>query len=262
MKKSELKKYIKEEIVATLSEDSNALVTTKGGTKTVPFKSAAELDPLKKDPNVTGITTTAGQKLKEDELDEMANIAKGSALEKAIEKVVKANRATDKKELRKKIRAKVQALLNGEELYDTQLNKLIDKIRSGKAAKKTAAPKAPKATVAPTADEEGEAPEMDDSSYYKSEEEFSTTEKEPSKKELEKSGVVSLQNQLTKTNKELKDLTKEMKAMADKYKAAPEADKQELLRTLKSKTAAKKELEAKKSQIEDQLGLNIEDEEA
>ena len=258
MKRSELKKYIKEEIVKELSE-ATAMVDTKGGTKSITFKSPTELDVLKKDPNVTGITTTTGQKIKEDELDEMANIAKGGALEKAIEKVVKANKTADKKELRKKIRAKVQALLNGEELYDTQLNKLIDKIRSGKAAKKAAAPKA---TKAPKADKEEDAPEIDDSSYYKSEEEFSTTEKEPSKKELEKSGVVSLQSQLTKTNKELKDLTKEMKAMADKYKAAPEADKQELLRTLKSKTAAKKELEAKKSQIEDQLGLNIEDEEA
>jgi ABC-type Zn2+ transport system substrate-binding protein/surface adhesin len=66
MKLSELKKYIEENIVEILGEDINALVATKtGGTKVVPVKTAAELTPLKADPNVTGITTTAGQKLKE-----------------------------------------------------------------------------------------------------------------------------------------------------------------------------------------------------
>ena len=67
MKRKELYNYIREEIVneLTLTEDGTALVTTKGGTKPVTFKNPSELNPLKSDSNVTSITTTGGQKLKE-----------------------------------------------------------------------------------------------------------------------------------------------------------------------------------------------------
>jgi hypothetical protein len=71
MKLSELKKYIEENIVEILGEDTNALVTTKLGTKVVPIKNPTELNPLKTDPNVTGITTTGGQKLKEVDDEEI-----------------------------------------------------------------------------------------------------------------------------------------------------------------------------------------------
>jgi hypothetical protein len=65
MKLSELKKYIEENIVEILDE-ANALVVTKtGGTKVVPIQNPTELNPLKTDANVTSITTTSGQKLKE-----------------------------------------------------------------------------------------------------------------------------------------------------------------------------------------------------
>jgi hypothetical protein len=67
MKRSDLKKQIEEVITEILSEDINALVGTKTGTKVVPVKNPAELGPLKADPNVTSITTTSGQKLKETE---------------------------------------------------------------------------------------------------------------------------------------------------------------------------------------------------
>ena len=70
MKKSDLKKHIKEEILSILKEASTALVTTKGGTKPVSFTSPAELNALKTDSNVTSITTTAGQKIKETESTE------------------------------------------------------------------------------------------------------------------------------------------------------------------------------------------------
>ncbi len=67
MKLSELKKYIEENIVEILDE-ANALITTKvGGTKVVPIQNPTELNPLKTDANVTSITTTAGQKIKEGE---------------------------------------------------------------------------------------------------------------------------------------------------------------------------------------------------
>ena len=65
MKKSDLKKHIKEEILSILKEASTALVTSKGGTKPVSFSSPTELNALKTDANVSSITTTAGQKIKE-----------------------------------------------------------------------------------------------------------------------------------------------------------------------------------------------------
>ena len=70
MKRSNLKKQIEEVITEILGEDINALVGTKTGTKVVPVKNPAELNPLKADPNVTSITTTGGQKLKETEDEE------------------------------------------------------------------------------------------------------------------------------------------------------------------------------------------------
>jgi len=70
MKRKDLYNYIKEEIVETLSEDNTALVTSKAGTKPVSFKNPSELNSLKSDVNISNITTTSGQKIKE-----MANIA-------------------------------------------------------------------------------------------------------------------------------------------------------------------------------------------
>ena len=75
MKRKELYKYIREEIITSLSEDATAMVTSKAGTKSVTYKNPSELDALKKDSNVSSITTTSGQKLKEEELEEMARNA-------------------------------------------------------------------------------------------------------------------------------------------------------------------------------------------
>jgi len=79
MKKSDLKKHIKEEILSILKEASTALVTTKGGTKPVSFTSPTELNALKTDSNVTSITTTAGQKIKETESTETYMISKAGS---------------------------------------------------------------------------------------------------------------------------------------------------------------------------------------
>ena len=75
MKRKELYNFIREEIVTSLSEDATAMVTSKAGTKSVTYKNPSELDALKKDSNVSSITTTSGQKLKEEELEEMARKA-------------------------------------------------------------------------------------------------------------------------------------------------------------------------------------------
>lgn len=81
MKAKQLRRIIREAIQEVLSEDMNALVTTKTGTKSVSYKNPTELSALKADSNVASITTTSGQKLKEtDEIDEMARLAKGFRL--------------------------------------------------------------------------------------------------------------------------------------------------------------------------------------
>ena len=67
MKKSELKKYIKEQIVETLSEAEAYELTGKTGTKTVSsFKSQGEADKFKQqNPNITSV-----KKLEEKEEDD------------------------------------------------------------------------------------------------------------------------------------------------------------------------------------------------
>lgn len=65
MKKSKLQDLIRETIDEILNEETTAIVTTKTGTKSIPFKDEKELDPLKKDSNVSSIETTGGKKLKE-----------------------------------------------------------------------------------------------------------------------------------------------------------------------------------------------------
>lgn len=74
MKVKELRKLVREIIKEALAE-GNALVSTKSGTKSISFSNPSELNALKTDSNVSSITTTDGQKLKE-----MARIAKGYRL--------------------------------------------------------------------------------------------------------------------------------------------------------------------------------------
>jgi hypothetical protein len=64
MKVSELEENIRN-IIRKKVNESNALVTTKTGTKPVDYKNTTELAKLKSDPNVSSIETTSGQKLKE-----------------------------------------------------------------------------------------------------------------------------------------------------------------------------------------------------
>jgi hypothetical protein len=78
MKRKDLYKYVRTEIINELTEDATAMVTSKAGTKSVSYKNPIELDALKKDSNVSSITTTAGQKIKEGDIAELAR--KGSSI--------------------------------------------------------------------------------------------------------------------------------------------------------------------------------------
>lgn len=80
IKAKQLRRIIREAIEEVLREDANALITTKTGTKSVTYENPTELNSLKSDSNVSSITTTSGQKIKEGDLEEMARIAKGFRL--------------------------------------------------------------------------------------------------------------------------------------------------------------------------------------
>jgi hypothetical protein len=68
MTPKQIRALIKEVIIET----TNAVISTKTGTKTIPYKNASELNSLKNDPNISSIETTGGQRIKE-----MARKAKG-----------------------------------------------------------------------------------------------------------------------------------------------------------------------------------------
>lgn len=76
MKKTRLLEIIREEIAAALNEESNVTVTNaKGETDIMAYNTPAdkaEIARLKKDSNIKSIKTTGGQKIKEEQLDEMA----------------------------------------------------------------------------------------------------------------------------------------------------------------------------------------------
>jgi hypothetical protein len=69
MKAKQLRRLIRESIEEVLNENT-AIITTKTGTKSLPFKNSKELDVFKNDSNVSSVETTAGQKIKEGDLDE------------------------------------------------------------------------------------------------------------------------------------------------------------------------------------------------
>lgn len=134
MKKSELKNYIKEEIISMLSEDASE-----------ELKATKELTQAVKD--LGDAKEKAG--LAEDQIDEMAKIS--GDLKSAIEKVINDNEDLSGLPLKKKIKgdSAVEAALEGDTLYDNQLNRFIKVTRGemevGKRGRK-ANPDAPKKT--------------------------------------------------------------------------------------------------------------------
>jgi hypothetical protein len=76
-------------------------------------------------------------------------------------------------------------------------------------------------------------------------------EREPKSKDIEKGeGIIAKTKNLLNFQKELKTLSKDMQDLAAEYREAEGSDKDEILRSLKVKTAAKKELEKKIEQLE------------
>lgn len=216
MKKSSLKSFIREEIISILKEASTALVTSKGGTKPVSFSNPAELNQLKADTNVTSITTTAGQKIKETESEKEIKVG-----DKVIPKVGP----------HKGIEHKVIHIFDDGTFNIQPVLKHGQKNMYRLGAVKTSLKDVELVSEAKT-----------ESDYF---------EREPKAKDIEKGeGIIAKTKKLIKYQQELKQLTKDMQELAAEYKEAEGSDKGDILSTLKVKTAAKKELEKRIEQLE------------
>jgi hypothetical protein len=126
MKHSQLIKIIQEEISLVLREGE----AEEKAAKAAQLKAIdLEIKALQKKKQDTMKSGVAEIQLEEDQLDEMAKIT--GRLETAIKKVIAANKDLEGLPLKKAIKAdsEVEDALEGDTMYDNQLNKFIALIR-------------------------------------------------------------------------------------------------------------------------------------
>lgn len=260
MKRKELYEFVREEIINELNE--------------VDLDKTTGAVVMKKNSNPSDIKKLTSQGI-DVELKEMARIPNKIRVGDAA-KVALAKELYGPETMEGRLIAAIEGSEDGltqKELgaalgvtIDSKLNPLIQKLAFAQVVTKpakTTTPE-PEATVEP----EEELPTLDPEEepvddYEKPEEDDDYNEEEEVEKQAKKATkkdelVVALEGQKNKIDKDLEDLKSEMKQIANEYKAASEANKPEIFQVLKSKTAAKKELEAKKAQIEKQLKAQIE----
>lgn len=266
MKRNELKSYIREEIIATLSEDVAYQVTGTSGKTVQSFKNDQEAKDF--DSKSSNVTV---KKLEEDELDEMArakvsyalNIDKAQELKDVIDKakgnVKKALEYLLDKEtmsvadVAKELGLKDTASINNpkfRELMNALKEKGIVSLVGGGAEEKPAKVSKEKVTKAIEKDIETGEEEADD--YYKAGDEDSAPEETDIDKQAAKAAnkLTKRTSKLDKVLKGLIQVEKEMKELAKQYKDAEGEEKANIVAKLKEKTAQKKELEALKDKYE------------
>ena len=126
MKKTRLLEIIQEEIILALREgEAEDKAAKMAQLKAIDLEIKA-LQKKKVDTMKSGVSEVA---LEEDQLDEMAKIT--GRLETAIKKVIAANKDLEGLPLKKAIKAddEVEDALEGDTMYDNQLNKFIALIR-------------------------------------------------------------------------------------------------------------------------------------
>ena len=127
MKKTRLLEIIQEEIALALKE------TTYAGKTAIPqLKKDPKFNALSGDGKLSAtkeLTSGGTVELEEDQLDEMAKIT--GRLEAAIKKVMSSNKDLEGLPLKKAIKAdkEVEDALEGDTMYDNQLNKFIALVR-------------------------------------------------------------------------------------------------------------------------------------
>jgi len=250
MKKSELKNYIRENIISTLSEDTEAEIE-----KTKELTSAIkDLEAAKKDAGIEEDATPKGEDFFYDYLDIGMSYLEGfgkkhslddSQLEKLGKKIVDQ---LYKGDVGKAYDAIVKRGAMNEDEVEIPSPTMLKINNSVKTA-----PSAAKAML----DFYNQMAEKEQIDFLKNakfkiaiekfkalageKEEESVSEnedKEPSKAELKKT------KGLAKAKEELALLTREMKSLAKKYSKAEGEEKEKLVADLKKKTKLKKELEA------------------
>ena len=247
MKKSELKNYIRENIISTLSEDTDAEIE-----KTKELTSAIkDLEAAKKEAGIEEDATPKGEDFFYDYLDIGMSYLDGfgkkhslddSQLEKLGKKIVDQ---LYKGDVGKAYDAIVKRGVMKEEIPSSSMLKINNNVKS--------APSAAKAMI-DFFNQMAEKEQMDflNNAKFKiaidklkdlagDTEETPVTEdedKEPSKADLKKT------KGLAKAKEELALLTREMKSLAKKYSKAEGEEKEKLVKILKDKTKLKKELES------------------
>ena len=250
MKKSELKNYIRENIISTLSEDTEAEIE-----KTKELTSAIkDLEAAKKEAGIEEDATPKGEDFFYDYLDIGMSYLEGfgkkhslddSQLEKLGKKIVDQ---LYKGDVGKAYDAIVKRGAMNEDEVEIPSPTMLKINNSVKTA-----PSAAKAML----DFYNQMAEKEQIDFLKNakfkiaiekfkalageKEEESVSEnedKEPSKAELKKT------KGLAKAKEELALLTREMKSLAKKYSKAEGEEKEKLVADLKKKTKLKKELEA------------------
>jgi len=192
-----------------------------------------------------------------EELEEMAKIT--GDLKSAIEKVLANNKDLEGLSLKKAIKgdAAVIDALDGEDLYDNQLNKFIaltkgertlgQRGRKADPNKPAAAPKAEKSpkikVVATKADKSSKLSDLAPKSVFGGDE---TTDAEDVADEIAATRAAKGNKRLGSAAEKLAQVTKEMKALIPAYQAAKGTPKAAAITAqLKDLTAEKKALEAK-----------------
>ncbi len=204
MKKSELKNYIRENIISTLSEDTEAEIE-----KTKELTAAVkDLDAAKKEAGIEEDATPLMKDFTYDYEDIGQFYLEGFGKEHTLTQ-------DQLGKLGKKIT---------DSLYGGDISKAYDavyKSSQNSAAKRLADRGALK------------NPRYVDGTSIKEDE-----DKEPTKSDIKKT------KGLAKAKEELALLTREMKSLAKKYSKAEGEEKEKLVKTLKAKTKLKKELES------------------
>jgi len=204
MKKSELKNYIRENIISTLSEDTEAEIE-----KTKELTSAIkDLESAKKEAGIEEDATPKGEDFTYDYEDIGQFYLEGFGKEHTLtqDQLGKLGKTITKR------------------FYGGDIKKAYDDVY-----------KTSQNAVAKRLADKGQLknPRYIDGTSIKEDE-----DKEPTKSDIKKT------KGLAKAKEELALLTREMKSLAKKYSKAEGADKEKLVKILKDKTKLKKELES------------------
>ena len=271
MKIKEFKSFIREEIIATLSEDVAYKVKGSGGETVQSFPTdtaAKEFD--------TKSTNVTVKKLEEDKLEEMARAKVSyilnkemknelaSLIEKAKGNVKKAlEYLLDKGEMSVADVAKEFGLADTASINNPKFRELMGMLKDKGVVSMGGVLTAPKAATAKPSKEkiekavkavekDMETGEEEADDYYKAGDEDSAPDETDIDKQAAKAAnkLTKRTSKLDKVLKGLIQVEKEMKELAGEYKNAEGEEKANIVAKLKEKTAQKKELEALKDKFE------------